>query len=256
MKIMIVYRKIKDRLEQSLTETPSKSLLDYITHCNQEQIEYRYISDKRSKGDMKLILISLLISIVFAGSWEKGFYTDEFGDITDNPYITTEIIGTFSNSATTNSILKVIFIIARDRHVERDNVYIRMLEYGSHRADYGDWEIPLVKIKHDGKELKSLNKSLVAYYNTIEFKTWIKELPKPEPRFLHVILKELFFGKKEEPKIKQKELAPSQEMIELLSKGGKFQFYIYVNRSTYLFNIEDVSGFKELYNTTFPTLED
>tara|TARA_Y100000310_G_scaffold190368_1_gene190313 strand:+ start:72 stop:263 length:192 start_codon:yes stop_codon:yes gene_type:complete len=36
-----MYQKIKERLEQSLTQAPTKPLLDYITHGNQEEKEYR-----------------------------------------------------------------------------------------------------------------------------------------------------------------------------------------------------------------------
>ena len=61
------------------------------------------------------------------GNWVIKYYVDEFNEYTDIKYITTssDIVGTFSNSATTNSLLKARFLI------DAENVAIKLFEYGS-----------------------------------------------------------------------------------------------------------------------------
>ena len=60
------------------------------------------------------------------GVWQIRYYVDEFNNPTTEGYITTKLYveGTFSNSATTNSNLKVIWLI------DKDSVAIKLLEYG------------------------------------------------------------------------------------------------------------------------------
>lgn len=60
--------------------------------------------------------------------WEERAYLDEFNMPTDEYYISNSsaIIGTFSNSATTDSLLEVYFFI-----IDGDTVVIRLIEYGS-----------------------------------------------------------------------------------------------------------------------------
>lgn len=57
-------------------------------------------------------------------AWERGFYVDEFGDATTDSYITSTLYGSFSNSATTNSPLRVVFVV--------DKAYFKfkLFEYG------------------------------------------------------------------------------------------------------------------------------
>lgn len=61
-------------------------------------------------------------------TWKKAFYVDEFKQPTSEAYVTnkTNILGTFSNSATTNSKLYVKFL------VDKANCGILLNEYGSH----------------------------------------------------------------------------------------------------------------------------
>lgn len=69
------------------------------------------------------------------GIWTINAYVDEFNLPTDNYYIANETAfdGTFSNSATSNSILKAfLFYSGVD---EIDMLSIRMLEYGSYRVN-------------------------------------------------------------------------------------------------------------------------
>lgn len=59
-------------------------------------------------------------------TWEEAYYVDEFGAPTNEKYLTTEIDGTFSNSATTNSPLKVRINVSKDSTIK-----IALYEYGS-----------------------------------------------------------------------------------------------------------------------------
>jgi len=62
--------------------------------------------------------------------WEIRYYVDSFGDKTDVGFVCNKDIieGTFSNSATRNSDLAVVFLIGKD-YFE-----IMLYEYGSHRV--------------------------------------------------------------------------------------------------------------------------
>ena len=81
-----------------------------------------------------LLLIILMVSCTMAGItpigdngvWLVKNYVDEFGNPTDNKYITTSTIGTFSNSATNGSKLIAGII------VNKNDVEIELLEYGSY----------------------------------------------------------------------------------------------------------------------------
>ncbi len=85
------------------------------------------------------------------GKWIKKYYVDEFGLPTKTPYITnTEyIVGTFSNSATTNSKLYAYFLI------DAEDIAIVLLEYGSHKVksystdDYSIIMLDTKNIKHN-----------------------------------------------------------------------------------------------------------
>ncbi len=67
-----------------------------------------------------------LANIDNLGNWEIKYYVDDFGEPTKNGYITyhSRIIGEFSNSATSNSILSVVLLF-------NENDYnIKLYEYG------------------------------------------------------------------------------------------------------------------------------
>ena len=63
--------------------------------------------------------------------WKIGTYVDKFDRPTDRKYVTTEnyIDGTFSNSATTDSELKVILLM------DLDDISFRLYEYGDRQVD-------------------------------------------------------------------------------------------------------------------------
>lgn len=57
-------------------------------------------------------------------AWEQKFYVDDFGDATTESYITIQTEGTFSNSATEGSDLRVVLI------VDDGDLRIDLYEYG------------------------------------------------------------------------------------------------------------------------------
>lgn len=64
------------------------------------------------------------------GDWELKYYVDEFNNPTDRPYISTksDFFGIFSNSATTNSNLRVRILI------DKESVAIMLWEYGTYKV--------------------------------------------------------------------------------------------------------------------------
>lgn len=145
---------------------------------------------------MKKLLLSIafIISIYSCGSvestsnnqkWKVTYFVDSFGDPTENGYITNvpAILGTFSNSATTNSKLKVDFII--DIH----EISIVLWEYGNLKVKALSYEFPTdynILIKHNGllidKKFRAKNTSdrvtLVSksgYTEPIEFLKYLKK---------------------------------------------------------------------------------
>ena len=80
-----------------------------------------------------------------AGLWETKYYVDNFKNPTDEAYITTTSIGTFTNSATNGSelIAKVI--------VNENNVEVELLEYGSYPINIIGNSLRNVKINFDGQ---------------------------------------------------------------------------------------------------------
>lgn len=90
--------------------------------------------------------------------WIIKYYVDEFGDPTDEGYITQKSYssGTFSNSATTNSELKWYFLI------DNDSASISLREYGSYvvKGDY-DGDLYNIRIKTEEKtyDLRGINYS-------------------------------------------------------------------------------------------------
>ena len=141
------------------------------------------------------------------GIWKQKFYVDNFGDYTDSGYISTSLMGKFSNSATTNANLNISFLI------ESERVSIMLYEYANNHPVKGNVsEIEYdIFIKHNGIKVD---------YD-FSAKNWTDRIT-------------LFKAK-------------SITLIDLLKEGGKFQFVInetgkYGN-GTYKFTIDDASGF-------------
>lgn len=81
-------------------------------------------------------------------SWALQHYVDDFGDATEDAYLSRTVSGTFSNSATTNSELNVKFL------VEKGKVSIKLYEYGDNVVN-GSQSYPdeyEIKVRNDQGE--------------------------------------------------------------------------------------------------------
>ena len=83
-----------------------------------------------------LVFTFLLISLnselhsAEVGNWEKSFYVDDFGDKTNNGFISQTVKGKFSNSATQNSRLRVKMYINNANLNLKENIpWFRLYEY-------------------------------------------------------------------------------------------------------------------------------
>lgn len=85
------------------------------------------------------------------GAWQVKYYVDEFNMPTSQGYITTKdyITGTFSNSATTNSMLYVIWLI------DGEDVAIKLAEYGRNvvKSSYDSTDYSIIMLDPDGKKI-------------------------------------------------------------------------------------------------------
>lgn len=85
------------------------------------------------------------------GIWELRYYVDEFNNPTTSGYMTTKdyVLGTFSNSATTNSTLYVIWLI------DKDSVAIKLAEYGRNvvKSSYDKTNYDILMLDPDGKKV-------------------------------------------------------------------------------------------------------
>lgn len=79
----------------------------------------RVVGDKSHEQDVKISVPT------GTGEWELKHYSDSFGEETNDKYLVLMGNGVFSNSATSNSNLKVVFFI------DDDNFSFRLFEYGS-----------------------------------------------------------------------------------------------------------------------------
>lgn len=111
-------------------------------------IEEKAHIEKLRKDSIRLANINNL------GIWETSYYVDEYGEATNTPYVWTELFGTFSNSATTDSRLKIAFAI------DKDDIRIQLYEYAGNHPIKGEGIVSFKIKDSDGKEYK-----ITAYNN-------------------------------------------------------------------------------------------
>lgn len=117
------------------------------------------IMKKQMKKTLSVLLILSLITIMAIpvmakdnGTWTLEQSVDDFGDKSGNPVIQSEVTGTFSNTATSESDLKVIaYIISDDTGtIVGEGKYVlafRLFEYGDHVATYISSDDKIFKTK-------------------------------------------------------------------------------------------------------------
>lgn len=113
----------------------------------------------RKHYKLAFFLCMMLVTIVMGtsamaenGTWYLSHTVDEFGDESGNPVIQSEITGTFSNTATAESELKVMAYIVSDDTgtIVGEGKYalaFRLLEYGDHVATYLSSDSKILKTK-------------------------------------------------------------------------------------------------------------
>lgn len=112
------------------TKHPESSQIEYFQsiepELKQKVSEQKAAEERRIKDSIRLANIDNL------GIWGIGYYVDDFGDQTDEAYVSTDIMGTFSNSATTNSALGVRFLI------DKNSIRIQLYEYARNHPIKGE----------------------------------------------------------------------------------------------------------------------
>lgn len=73
--------------------------------------------------------LSTSLTAMLQQSWSLGRYIDDFGDATNEKYISYKVKGTFSNSATTNAKLTAKLLVESSTKIS-----IALYEYGSSRV--------------------------------------------------------------------------------------------------------------------------
>lgn len=113
----------------------------------------------RKHYKLAFFLCMMLVTIVMGtsamaenGTWYLSHTVDEFGDESGNPVIQSEITGTFSNTATAESDLKVMAYIVSDDTgtIVGEGKYalaFRLFEYGDHVATYLSSDSKILKTK-------------------------------------------------------------------------------------------------------------
>lgn len=89
-----------------------------------------------------------LANINNLGIWSVGHYVDDFGEPTKEGYISATVFGTFSNSATTDSNLRVEFLI------DKNSIRIQLYEYAGNHPVKGEGIIDYVALDSNGKRWK------------------------------------------------------------------------------------------------------
>ena len=84
-----------------------------------------------------------------APTWTINHYVDDFGDETGGIYLSATFDGVFSNTATTNSPLKVVVYYVPGGVMSADEFSFRLLEYNDTRATYTNNSDTTIKVKVD-----------------------------------------------------------------------------------------------------------
>ncbi|MFI3240335.1 MAG: hypothetical protein R3Y22_07075 [Bacteroidales bacterium] len=137
------YIKTSEYIETLKKRHPESSYIrtinkEYPALSSQVQEELASI-EKIRKDSIRLANIDNL------GIWKVGYYVDDFGEPTKEVYITCDIYGTFSNSATTNSDLRVRFLI------DNNSMRIQLYEYARNHPIKGEGTIKFRVLDSNGK---------------------------------------------------------------------------------------------------------
>ena len=123
-----------------------------------------------------LIIIALFISAIsYSQNWKVGSYTDSFGDKSGRKFIYRTEYGKFSNSATQNSRLMVVFYSSKNK--TEPNISIKLYEYNkSLVTNNGGYNLSIKDDKGNVHEfhLINYNGEIISSYSDIELHNLIK----------------------------------------------------------------------------------
>ena len=145
-------------------------------------------------------------------AWELHQYIDGYGDSTNSSYVSVNGTGSFSNSATNNSKLEATL------YVDKENINIRMFEYGVSKITCFDDDHRHATIYVKGKDNKE-----------VHLGDWAAKF---------------YDGDLELTNDARKKLMP------ILLAGGKVKFQIFFQGAQYNFTIPNTDGLKEMLDKT------
>jgi hypothetical protein len=137
-------KKLSDKHPESPKNSEFKKLLEKI---KKEELVLKKVKEAEEKERIRLANINN------TGMWRVGHYVDEFGEPTKSGYITnsSKIKGVFSNTATQDSKLNVVFLINSS-----SNIYIQLYEYAKNNPikAYSSESYRVLVQDKDGERLK------------------------------------------------------------------------------------------------------
>ena len=148
-KIFLGYQKLDDM--ETLYNTT------YYSEITTEKFhEYRRLCDERNKEIEELK--RSIAERAKVGNWTKGFYVDDFGDKTNDGFISITTKGKFSNSATEGSPLTVRMYL-NNGDLEKEDPWFRFYEYDGRNPIKGYFDITTMRCKikdKNGSEFRLL----------------------------------------------------------------------------------------------------
>lgn len=165
------------------------------------------------KKVLSVLLLVISCGLLFGQSkWEEKFYVDSFGDPTEKAFLTLDspIQGVFSNSATTDSLMFVMFIASKGE----DTISFKIFEYGYNNVNSVDIEYYDVKTKDIDNNVLSFQAMLFKdrfYIVNEDYDTVVKLFKTGDP-------------------------------VKFMIRGTEYNI-----NTIYNFKLDSVTGFKELY---------
>lgn len=136
-KIFLGYQKL-DNMETLYNTT-------YYSEITTEKFhEYRRLCDEKNK-EMEEMKRSI-VERTTVGNWIKGFYIDEFGDKTNQRFISLTTKGKFSNTATEGSPLRISMYLDNG-DLEKEDPWFRFYEYDGKNPEKGVIDIYTMSCK-------------------------------------------------------------------------------------------------------------
>lgn len=154
------YIKTKLYIDKLFKKHPESSKIAYFKNMLAE-IEPK-IQDELEKIKKQRRDSIRLANINELGIWQTGYYVNDFDEPTKEGYVETYVNGTFSNSATTNSDLRVNFII------DKNSIRIQLYEYAGNHPIKGEGFLKFTIKDSNGKRHTVRSYNSDSGNNTIE----------------------------------------------------------------------------------------